>query len=273
VPAESRKSHVKTSVLPFGLVAVIVLGLQLGWEFSIPADGVERQEALSSGLAWPVRLVGAGVLSIATLLLVRGLLADRPLLRGRDDRVAGEYLVGGLLGMFVCTFCGAFPGLVVAAGVAGAVPWLRRDSADVQGTAGRDLRNVTFTVLVTDVLLLGVRETYGVYLAWDEGYGAPAARVEAFRDDHGGQLVIPIALVLAVAASLLLPLVLWRHRRHVSGGSPEGQLSLRTLFMLVSVAVIGLGFISANWPGVGVGAVCLVATVVLAVLNRRDPSP
>jgi hypothetical protein len=271
VPVGPLKSHVKTSVLPFGVVAVTVLGLQLGWELSLPKEGAARQDALASGVAWPVRLVSAGALSIASLLLVRGLLADRPLLRGRDDRVAGEYLGGGLLGMFVCVICGAFPGLLVATGVAAAVPWFRRNSADVQDAAGRDLRNAVFTVLVTHVLLVGVRETYGVYLAWDEGYGASAARVAAFRDDHGGQFVMPLALLLAVAASLLLPLALWRHRRRVTGGSPEGQLSLRALFMLVSVALIGLGFISANWPGAVVGAVCLVATVVLAVLNRRGP--
>lgn len=273
MPAERARSHVKASIVPFAVVAVVVLAAQLGFEFSLPADGPARQDELESGPVWQVRLVSAGVLSVATLLLVRGVVADRTLLRGRDDRIAGEYLATALLAMIVCTFCGAFPGLVIAAGVAGAVPWARRRSADVHGAPARDARNIAFAVMTANLLLIGARETYATYVKWDEGYGVSGARIAAFRDDHGGTVVVTIALVVAVLASLLLPLALWRHRRGLSGaGAVADQTGVRTLFAFASVAVGILGFIAANWIGAVVGVVCLVATFVLAAVNRGEPA-
>lgn len=254
--SDKQLTHFKSSAIPVAVVSLVVLAAQLGYEFSLPADGPEREAALKSGPAWAVRLVGAAVLSLVTLLLPRGLYLDRVFIRSRDDRLAGEYLAAGALVAMLSIFCGAVLGVVVGVAVIASVPILRRESADPRGPVARDARNTVFLVLAASLLLVGARESYSTYLQWADGYGLSRASQSAFADDHGGRVVMGAALVVAVLVALLLPLAVHRHRRRLS--------EARSVYVWSAVAVTVLSLIAQNWPGVVIGLLCFLATLVFS---------
>lgn len=262
---DPQTTHFKRSAIPVALVAGIVVATQLGYEFSLPADGPERAAALESGHAWTVRIVGAVVLSLMTPLLAWGLYRDRGLVRSRDDRLAGEYIAAALLSVLFCTFCGAFPGMVVSTLVLAAIPVLRWKSADVRGPAARDARNITFLAMAANLMVLGTWQSYRTYLQWQDGYGLSEDRFLAFEAEHGGHIVVGAAMVVAILVVLLLPLSLWRNRRRLA------EALSANIWAGFGVAAVSL--IARNWAGVVVGILCMPAAVLLAKAHRAERSP
>ena len=67
----------------------------------------------------------------------------------------------------------------------------RRDTADVEGPAGRDLRNAALVALAGGMLFLGVLECFDVWAQWSLGVGSPEAARTSYADDHGAAVLDP----------------------------------------------------------------------------------
>lgn len=260
--SDGRTGRVRSTVLPVVLVAFVVIGAQLVVELSLPTERAERDVALASGPEWTIRLVGAGVLSLATLLLARGLVRDRVAIVAPDDHLASRYLAASGFAMLACTFTGAVPGAVVASAVFLAVPLLRRHHADPNGEAHRDGLTAAFVALGASFALLVGRQSFGTYQRWSDGYGASERQLDAYIADHHGTVLVLVLQVVAVVGALLVPYVIWRHRRRL------GSASERNFYLKVPLAVVTAGVIAFNPPVLVIGLLCFPLVLVLA--NRAD---
>lgn len=250
-------------VVPVVVVMIAVALSQIVLELMMPAAGAARDAYAAEDPVTEIRFGGAALLSVTSLLLLRGLYLDRTAVRAREEDVAAKYLVTGAVCALVSAFTGAVPGVVVGAATVGAVAWLRRGSADVRGDVARDFRNTGYAGMAAAVLYVGLREAYTTFAQWRYGYGASEETLAGYADDRLAGIVVPLSFVLTSTVALLVLAVVWRHRSRIH--------EARSVVALSGLATLALGGMSLLYPLAAAGLLVMVAALVLNRSSRRTP--
>lgn len=257
-----RPDAFRRSVAPLAvtgvLAAVGTFALEALLSGETPAD---RAADPDLGLVLALHRAGAVVVSLAALWFLRGLWSDRRLLRGRDDRLTGEYLAAGLLGTLFSALAGTPVGVVACSSAVLLLAVVRRDAADREGPAGRDLRNAAFVALAGGMLHLGVVETFDIWAQWRLGLGEPEDVRTAYADSLGADVVGPLLLVVATVAALAVPAAIGRHR---------GVLhDVRFTALAVCAAPVAVGAMAGSTVLVGIGAASFLLALALSWRSPR----
>jgi hypothetical protein len=214
-------THFRSAALA-PVVGLLVAVAQFAHEFVMPKGGPERATYLQDHPVWELHLAGAAVLSLAALLLVRGLWLDRGPLRARDDRLTSSYLGASLLTLLFSAMTGAVPGALLACGVVAGLAVLRRGAADVRGVAGSHLRAAALAAVAAGGLFLGVSESYATFAHWRFGYSISGSTVGDYAAARGADIVVPLVFGLAVVGALAVPVTIWRQRRRLAEAAGVG---------------------------------------------------
>lgn len=254
-----RQDSFRSSVAPLAvtgfLAAVGTFALDLLLPGETPADRAAHPDL---DLVIALHRGGAVLVTLAALWFLRGLVADRRLLRARDDRLAGEYLAGALLGTLFSALAGTPVGVAVCAAAVLVLAVVRRDAADPEGPAGRDLRNAAFVALAGGMLLLGVLECLDIWAQWTLGLGEPEPVRTAYADEKlGADVLGPALLVVATVAALAVTAAILRHR-HVLH-------EVRFTALSVCVVPVAVGAMTGSTVLLVVGAGSFVLALVLSL--------
>lgn len=259
-----RQDSFRRSVAPLAvtgvLAAVGTFALDVLLNRETPAT---RAADPDLSLVLTLHRAGAVLVSLAALWFLRGLWVDRRLLRARDDRLAGEYLAGALLGTLFSALAGTPVGVAVCATAVLMLAVVRRDTADPEGPAGRDLKNAAFVALAGGMLLLGLLESLDIWAQWSLGLGEPADHRAAYAADELGADVLGQALlVVATVAALTVTAAIVRHRNVLH--------EVRFTALSVCAVPVAVGAMTGSTVLLAVGAGSFVLALVLS-LRRRDP--
>jgi len=250
------RSRFARAVLPIAVVLPLSVAALLYVEFSLPPDGVAARTAYAEDHgfgAWRITWILATAL--AALPLVVALVRDRRLIAEGTDREQSHYLGIGALLALVGTFLGSFPAALVGLGLVAGAAWMRRGSTGPEDErVPRDLRTGAFVAVAGLLTLFVAREVFRVYATWRFGFGVEPAQVEDFAAEHGRDVAVLVAYVVATAASLMPLLMLVRHRARLS--------ETPGLAVGVGLAVVVLALIAQAWPLVALGVVEVVLGVV-----------
>lgn len=259
-----RQDSFRSSVAPLAVTGVLAAVGTFTLDLLLPGETpADRAAHPDLDLVIALHRGGAVLVTLAALWFLRGLLADRRLLRARDDRLAGEYLAGALLGTLFSALAGTPVGVAVCAAAVLVLAVVRRDTADPEGPAGRDLKNAAFVALAGGMLLLGVRECLDIWAQWTLGLGEPAEHRAAYAADELGADVLGQALlVLATVASLAVTVAIVRHR--------DTLHEVRFTALAACAAPFAVGAMTGSLVLLGVSAASFVLTLVLS-LRSRDP--
>lgn len=259
-----RHDSFRRSVAPLAVTGVLAAVGTFTLDLLLPGETpADRAAHPDLDLVIALHRGGAVLVTLAALWFLRGLVADRRLLRARDDALTSEYLGGALLGALFCALAGSPVGVAVCASAVLALAVIRRDAADVEGPAGRDLRNAAFVALAGGVLLLGVLESLDIWAQWTLGLGSPEPERSAYAAEELGAAALGSALlVVATLASLAVTVAIVRHR--------DTLHEVRFTALAVCAAPLACGAMTGSQVLLGVGA----ASFVLALgLSLRRPGP
>ena len=259
-------THLRSAALA-PVVGLLVAVAQFVNEFAMPRGGPERAAYLREHPVWELHLAGAAMLSLATLLLVRGLWLDRVPLPARDDRLTSSYLGASLLTLLFSAMTGAVLGVLVAGGTVAGLAVLRRGAPDVRGVPGARLRAAAMASIAASGIYLGVSESYAMFAQWRLGYSITDGQVASYAATRGADIVVPLVFGLAVVGGLVVPVTIWRHRRRLSEAAGVGYGA--SLALLVGAlagarpAGIDLAVLAAVFP-----ALAVLSAALVLVLSR-----
>lgn len=231
------------------LVALAVAVAQLGYEFTVPSYGPARDAGRDDVLPLLLRWGGAGVFTVATLLLLLGLRHDRQLLDLGTDRHAGNWWVAGLLTVVAGAVVGAPVAMLVGLGVVVATTQLRSAGTDL----GRQVIRLAFLITAAHVFSVMVRFLAATWLRWQVGF-PPDDQLDRLRETHHVYLVQDVAVGLSALTMLALPVLLWRRRDQV----PAHRRRLTEVCLALAV----VAYFGVDPVGAAVAVVCLVGVRV-----------
>ena len=140
---------------------------------------------------------------------------------------------------------------------------VRRDTADAEGPAGRDLKNAAFVALAGGMLLLGVAGVPRHLGPVEPGARrAGGARAAYAAEELGADVLGQALLVVATVAALAVTAAIVRHR--------DTLHEVRFTALGVCAAPVAVGAMTGSTVLLGVGAASFVLALVLS-LRRRDP--
>lgn len=255
----SRQDSFRRSVAPLAVTGVLAAVGTFALEALLSRETPATRAADPDlGLVLTLHRAGAVLVSLAALWFLRGLWADRRLLRARDDRLAGEYLAGALLGTLFSALAGTPVGVAVCAAAVLMLAVVRRDTADPEGPAGRDLKNAAFVALAGGVLLLGVMECLDIWAQWSLGLVSPEVERTAYAaEELGADVLGPVLLVVATVASLAVTAAIVRHR--------DVLHEVRFTALSVCAAPVAVGAMTGSVVLLGVGAGSFVLALALSL--------
>ncbi|QIK68052.1 hypothetical protein G7072_18395 [Nocardioides sp. HDW12B] len=257
----ARPDSFLRSVAPLALTGVLAAVATYALEVLLTGESpADRAADPDLGLVLALHRAGAVVVSLAALWFLRGLWSDRQLLRGRDDRLTGEYLAAGLLGTLFSALAGTPVGVAVCSLAVLLLAVVRRDAADPEGPPGRDLRNAAFVALAGGMLHLGVVETFDVWAQWRLGLSEAEELRAAYADSLGADVVGRPLLVVATVAALAVPAAIVRHRNVLH------HVRFTALAVCASPVAVGAMAGSTVLVGIGVGSFLLALA-----LSWRSP--
>ncbi len=254
----SRQDSFRSSVAPLAVTGVLAAVGTFALESLLSGETPATRAADPDlGLVLTLHRAGAVLVSLAALWFLRGLWSDRALLRARDDRLTGEYLAGALLGTLFSALAGTPVGVAVCSAGVLLLALARRDTADAEGPAGRDLKNAALVALAGGTLLLGVMESLDIWAQWSLGLGTPDAARTAYAEDLGAGVLGQVLLVVATVAALTVTAAIVRHR--------DVLHEVRFTALSVCAAPVAVGAMTGSLVLLGVGAGSFVLALALSL--------